>query len=308
MRALFALALLGARVAGQNGENGVWFIYPTEGHTYQHMDTVNVTYESPFPSPTLFGWCDGGRRNFYDQRVPAYNASVAVVLNFTSGTPCWFNLRPGRAAGFGANSPSFNLLGVERPSGGIVHGPDTSGSDPTPSSPSTTSSAITSSSPSAAPTSESTETAVTTAPDPQETTEKYRGDGGGLGGGQSAGIAVGAIVGVLIIGAGLFLWWRKRSRRPGHPDQSHLHEAVHDGHCQHCHPQWQRSTGASTSRGGSPATYVQEYNSPCTCVCAAHGQAPVKMWPAEVSSKNSPSEISTSEQAWTGRPRVEMPA
>ncbi|KAK4171526.1 hypothetical protein QBC36DRAFT_350290 [Triangularia setosa] len=324
MRTRFTLALLASRAACQNGNNGVWFIYPTEGHTYQHMDTVNVTYESPFPTPTLFGWCDGGSRNFYDQRAPGYNGSVAVVLNFTSGTPCWFNLRPGRVAGFGANSPAFNLLGVERSSGGIVHAPDTSGSEPA-ASPSLSSSTTPSSSSTTlggvAPTGsqvheEGTVGSSEQAPRPssqleQESGEKFRGDGGGLGGGQSAGIVIGAIVGVLIIAAGLFFWWRKRSRKTGQQDY-----AGQDNHYSHqCQyhsgqSQCQHQAGAGSSWGGSHATHVHgyEHNSANTCVCPAHGQAQVKGWPVELSSKNSPSEISTSDPAWAGRLKFEMPA
>ncbi|KAK0668104.1 hypothetical protein QBC41DRAFT_356921 [Cercophora samala] len=313
MRTLLALTLLGARVAGQNGQNGVWFIYPTEGHTYQHMDTVNVTYESPFPTPTLFGWCDGGSTNFYDQRAPGYNASIAVLLNFTSGTPCWFNLRPGRVAGYGANSPQFNLLGVERASGGIVHGPKPFKSKSAPPQSLTTSSISTTAVSTASQvhaSSEQHEPTSATTPNSPQADEKYRGDGGGLGGGQSAAIVIGAIVGVLILTAGLFFWWKKRARRVGR--QSQHHEAAHPNYCQHHpgQPQWQHQAGTESLWSGNPATYVHSrvHDGPCTCVCPTHGQAQVKGWPVEVSSTNSPSEISTSDPAWAARLKYEMPA
>ncbi|KAK4645171.1 hypothetical protein QC761_000560 [Podospora bellae-mahoneyi] len=325
MRTLLALALLSAQAVGQNGHNDVWFIYPTESHTYQHMDTINVTYESPFPTPTLFGWCDGGGRNFYDQRVPGYNASVAVVLNFTSGTPCWFNLRPGRVAGFGANSPSFNLLGVERPSGGIVHGPDTSGSDRTPPEFPTTSATTSPTPTTAAPTEshvlddsnvspgEQHEPTSTTTPNPEPPDEKLRGDSGGLGGGQSAGIVVGAIVGVLAIAAGLFFWWKRRSRRADSGEQIPQHDGSHHSHCQHHSDQalsWQHEAGAASPWSQSPAAYVNghQYNGACTCMCPTRGQPQVKRWPVEVSSTNSPSELSSSDLAWASKPKYEMPA
>ncbi|KAK0742558.1 hypothetical protein B0T21DRAFT_382141 [Apiosordaria backusii] len=329
MRTPFAFALLAVRVAGQNGNNGVWFIYPTEGHTYQHMDTVNVTYESPFPTPTLFGWCDGGKTNFYDQRAPGYNASVAVVLNFTSGTPCWFNLRPGRVAGFGANSPAFNLIGVERPSGGVVHGPDTS--DPAASSSLVSSAASATAAPTASQVhheenvssdGQHETTPAVRADTQQQSDGKFRGDGGGLGGGQSAGIAIGAIIGVLIVAAGLFFWWKKRARKAGQKEQTDQHKgADHKHHCQHHsgQSQWQHQPRTATSWDGS-STYVQSYehNSAGACVCPAHGQAPTKVpahgqaptkiWPVEMSSTNTPSEISTSDPVWVGRPKIELPA
>lgn len=50
--------------AGQDEDpnHGVVFIYPTKDQIYNTMDTVNVTYTSPFPTPNLYTFCDGGSR------------------------------------------------------------------------------------------------------------------------------------------------------------------------------------------------------------------------------------------------------
>lgn len=38
-------------------ENGVEFLFPTDGLTLNYMDTINVTYTSPFPKPLLYTFC-----------------------------------------------------------------------------------------------------------------------------------------------------------------------------------------------------------------------------------------------------------
>lgn len=47
---------------GDDQNHGVVFIYPTAGQIYHVNDTINVTYTSPFPTPNLYGFCDGGGR------------------------------------------------------------------------------------------------------------------------------------------------------------------------------------------------------------------------------------------------------
>lgn len=57
VRLLLGGFLMASAVAGQ--ENGVFFIYPTDNQIYNTMDTINVTYTSPFPTPNLYLWCSG---------------------------------------------------------------------------------------------------------------------------------------------------------------------------------------------------------------------------------------------------------
>lgn len=56
---------MAAMVVGQDDDpnHGVVFIYPIDGQVYHKMDTIDVTYTSPFPTPNLYLWCDGGKRN-----------------------------------------------------------------------------------------------------------------------------------------------------------------------------------------------------------------------------------------------------
>jgi len=62
--AVAATAGLAGQAAGQADDpnHGVVFIYPTKDQIYNLMDTVNVTYTSPFPTPNLYTFCDGGGR------------------------------------------------------------------------------------------------------------------------------------------------------------------------------------------------------------------------------------------------------
>jgi hypothetical protein len=63
---LAAILMVSAVLAHDDDPNhGVVFIYPTEKQTYNTKDTVNVTYTSPFPTPNLFLWCDGGGAGKY---------------------------------------------------------------------------------------------------------------------------------------------------------------------------------------------------------------------------------------------------
>ena len=64
MRVMLMLTLMLTIAAGQDDDpnHGVIFIYPTSNQIYNMMDTVNVTYTSPFPTPNLYLWCDGGDR------------------------------------------------------------------------------------------------------------------------------------------------------------------------------------------------------------------------------------------------------
>ncbi|KAM7206052.1 hypothetical protein V8F20_002834 [Naviculisporaceae sp. PSN 640] len=195
-------------VAGQEDDpnHGVVFAYPTTDQLYNLMDTVNVTYTSPFPTPDLYTFCDGGNRQVSMQRAPSYNATVPIVLNFTSATPCWFNLRPGTEAGFGANSPSFTIIGQERASGRRVFGPELS---PTITLPPYTPSGPGGTNP----------TETESGNDPSEPGKTDNVSGSALSTGATAGIGVGAAVGALAIAAGVFLWWRrKRAQERSQPN------------------------------------------------------------------------------------------
>ncbi|OIW33018.1 hypothetical protein CONLIGDRAFT_556141, partial [Coniochaeta ligniaria NRRL 30616] len=93
---------------------GVEFLYPQPGLTFYYLDTINVTYTSNFSNPTLIAWCGSGSpAQKFETSAPNLNASVLVLINFSSSDPCWFNLRPDTPA-CGDNSPQFALLPVQR--------------------------------------------------------------------------------------------------------------------------------------------------------------------------------------------------
>ncbi|TPX10355.1 uncharacterized protein E0L32_008760 [Thyridium curvatum] len=171
-------------------DHGVVFLYPPKGLTFHYLDTVNVQYTSPFDKPTLLTFCDGGGRQVYKDPVPQYNATYPVLLNFTSDTVCWFDLRPGQEPGHGANSPSFTLLSNQRVQTTLGLSISTS-----------TSSTISSSAPIQA------TSAVETATNPPTVHH-------GLSAGASAGIGVGVALGVIAIGGGILaILWRRRKHR-----------------------------------------------------------------------------------------------
>jgi hypothetical protein len=175
MRALLAGILLASTAVGADKDDpnhGVVFLYPTEDLVVRTMDTIEVTYTSPFPSPNLYAFCDGGSRQLLMQPVPGYNATVPILLNYTSATPCWFNLRPGTKPGFGANSPQFNILGEEREEGGKVFGVESSTSTS-----STSSSASSTTTPTKPTTPPAAETATTTTTTNQSSSSSTSGSG-----------------------------------------------------------------------------------------------------------------------------------
>ena len=56
-------SLLLAALAAQNaqGKNGITFVYPDKkGLVFNFLDTINVTYECPFPQPLLYTFCQEG--------------------------------------------------------------------------------------------------------------------------------------------------------------------------------------------------------------------------------------------------------
>lgn len=159
------------------------------------------------------------------QRATGYNASMPIVLNLTSATPCWFNLRPGTLPGHGANSPAFNIIGQERGEGSKVFGPSSETSESSPSTSSTSSIATTNTATGGGTT--TPPTSIENDPESQAGASTSSGAGTspgttgstGLSAGAAAGIGVGVAVGVLAAAGGVFAWWWKRSRRGGPNNQ-----------------------------------------------------------------------------------------
>ncbi|KAL3427191.1 hypothetical protein PVAG01_00700 [Phlyctema vagabunda] len=189
---LITIAVTG--VQAQNGRNGVTFLYPTAGLTFYHLDTIEVSYISPFPNPLLYTFCNSGRRQIRVQEVEPFNATALAYLNFTSATPCYFNLRPNTSVGFGANGEPFTLINTER-------SPTTLGL----SSTSSASTATSTSNPSS-----STSSAATTS-----------ASSSGLSSGAKIGIGVGVSLGAILLIAAIvgFCCMRRRKNKSGVTDQ-----------------------------------------------------------------------------------------
>ncbi|KAK4235168.1 hypothetical protein C8A03DRAFT_36999 [Achaetomium macrosporum] len=222
---LLTAALLVSSVASQEPDprKQPGFLFPVSGEKaiYYMMDTVEVTYYSFYDTADLFTFCRPGvGQLIYQQKAPGFNATlqrpVPILLNFTSDTPCWFNVRTGPNGVDGANSETFNVIGEERSSGRQVFGLD-SASSSSPSSTATPSSSISSSSTSsgsaAASTSSGNTPNASANPGASESTSSSEGPGG-LSAGASAGIGIGVSLGVIAIAGGaFFIWWRRRHPR-----------------------------------------------------------------------------------------------
>ncbi|EKD16400.1 uncharacterized protein L3040_008499 [Drepanopeziza brunnea f. sp. 'multigermtubi'] len=149
------------------------------------MDTVNVSYTSPFAKPLLVTFCMkfNSQKIFtkLTQHVPARNGSALVLLSWTDVVSCYFNLRPVKNAGNGSNSHYIRILSEARPTPILVG------------------------------LGQNTTTAPTTAPTNVVTVE----DNGGTGTGAKIGIGVGVALGVLLLVAAAILavWLLLRRRR-----------------------------------------------------------------------------------------------
>lgn len=73
LKFLLAGILMATAVAAQDDDpnHGVVFIYPTNDQIYNKMDTVNVTYTSPFPTPNLYLWCSSGDGKITEGNIPS---------------------------------------------------------------------------------------------------------------------------------------------------------------------------------------------------------------------------------------------
>lgn len=187
------------------------YVLPTRGWEVQSVRSVRTPRH------------DANTTAVYEQRAPGFNASVPVLLNFTSDTPCWFNVRTGPNGIDGENSATFNLLGEERSTGRKTFGPldiseissssSLAPSSPAPSlspSPSSPSSTDGVSGPAATDDSNDGESSssTTSTPNSSQDTSSARGS---LSAGASAGVGIGAGIGVIAVAA-VACWYLRRRR------------------------------------------------------------------------------------------------
>lgn len=220
---LLALAFLARQVSAQVDNHGVTFLYPVgDNLTLYYLDTLNTTYTSPFASPLLYIFCDSGNDfSTYQRYRPSYvapanaacpsipvrsqpaapfNGSTLVLLNWTSSTPCYFDLRPDTQAGHGANSDSFTLE-VD------VKGQTTAGLEPPPATSASTTSSTTTSSTATSSSAAGGAGGSAGASSPSTTSSASSG----LSAGAAAGIGIGVGLLVILLAAAAGAWfWRRR--------------------------------------------------------------------------------------------------
>ncbi|KAG4427252.1 hypothetical protein IFR05_017266 [Cadophora sp. M221] len=103
-------------------DTGVTFLYPPAGLTFNYLDTINVSYTSPFRTPYLVTLClryNGGdplEKNA--EYGHAYNSSILALIKWPEFASCYFTLRPSKTGGNGSlntNSPWFRINSEARP-------------------------------------------------------------------------------------------------------------------------------------------------------------------------------------------------
>ncbi|KAB8296949.1 hypothetical protein EYC80_002357 [Monilinia laxa] len=192
-------------------DHGVVFLYPTENLTFHYLDTIDVTYTSPFPKPQLWIFCQNatdvtsGIITESKASVNPYNGTAPVNFKWLGGSPCWFDIKPDNKGGLGANSAHFVVDQNKRATPttlGLDSLTTTATSTPTASSDASndvtttvTSSPATSSEAS----SDSTSSSQNTSPK-------------GLSGGAKAGIGIGSALVALLALAGAFSLWRRKQQ------------------------------------------------------------------------------------------------
>ncbi|CZR60156.1 uncharacterized protein PAC_10052 [Phialocephala subalpina] len=124
------------------------------------------------------------------ENVSPFNGSELVQLKCPNISSCYFDLRPNTSYGYGANSPSLNVLATARATPSTVSLPD---------------SASTNASETGSASSDGT---------PGSTPSSYSGSSSGLSTGAKAGIGVGVALGVILIAAaaGFFLLRRRKTK------------------------------------------------------------------------------------------------
>ncbi|KAI9646014.1 hypothetical protein NHQ30_005452 [Ciborinia camelliae] len=208
-------------------DHGVVFLYPTANLTFNYLDTINVTYTSPFPEPQIWVFCSNATDvtssliTESHASVKAFNGSAPINFKWLGGSPCWFDLRPNSSAGHGANSPQFLIdqnkratpvtLGLEDtyPSASATatssdESSDSNSNDVTTTMSSTPTASSNASSNSSSGSASSTQTAISNT--------NY--SVGGLSGGAKAGIGIGIGVMVLLaVAIGCLIWRGKQKAR-----------------------------------------------------------------------------------------------
>ncbi|RYP82217.1 hypothetical protein DL769_001711 [Monosporascus sp. CRB-8-3] len=230
-----------AQIDPDDPDAGVRWIYPPRAAdlTFQYLDTVVVSWTSYFDEPVLYTfcssdsgsveldrpatlWCGAVRRTSSaklglektQDNVEPFNGSKPILLDWTGGSPCWFNLRRNTSSNYGSNSEEWDYDSTRRSQTTLSAEPSlsatlASSSEPTSSPPgSTTSSAsVSTESSSVSFTPANTGTTSHATPSPSSSHN-------GLTPGAQAGIGVGASLGGMGLGVLAALFWMRRRKQP----------------------------------------------------------------------------------------------
>lgn len=206
----------------QQGKNGVWWIYPTQGQTFNPLDTVNVSWRAPFEKPTLYTFCTLKSVTYQIKKtsIPTPGDGFLLVqLDFTADEACWFNLRPGENAEGGSNSPRYGVRTEPRPNlttiGAVIEAgttPTSAAASATTGTPATTTSTTT-------PTTSTGSRATSVGAAAEDQTDTTSGGSEGLTLGTKIGIGIGVAIGSILLFTGVFFLGRRSSQR-GAPDTS----------------------------------------------------------------------------------------
>ncbi|KAK7699421.1 hypothetical protein SLS64_011717 [Diaporthe eres] len=188
-------------------QRSVTWIYPKGGEVFHQLDTVNVSYQSSYPEPWLYTFCYENEtantvRQIRMQEAEPNDASMLILMNFTTLTSCWFNLRKNTSSNTGSNTKKWSLTEIKRQSGPITTGA------PLPST-TTTTSLLSSSSSSTASTSASASTSANASVSSNDD----------LSTGAKAGLGIGVGIGTALLCAGAFwLYYRHVKRKEHHQE------------------------------------------------------------------------------------------
>lgn len=136
------------------GEHGVTWLYPPAGRILNYLDTINITYTSPFASPLLYTWCRNASmpqddpisgKSIYMPSLPISpatnqsperrdrvdtNGTFSILLDYKMVSSCYWQLRPNTTRGYGAQSQAVILLPSQRSPAPTIWGLESKPSDP----------------------------------------------------------------------------------------------------------------------------------------------------------------------------------
>ncbi|KAH7378050.1 hypothetical protein BKA64DRAFT_248383 [Cadophora sp. MPI-SDFR-AT-0126] len=94
---LIALATLCFATSTIVADDDVKFLYPPAGLTFNYLDTVNVTYTSPYKKPKLYTYClryNGGSQVERNEFAHPNTSYALILIRWTEFVSCHFTFVP----------------------------------------------------------------------------------------------------------------------------------------------------------------------------------------------------------------------